>query len=63
MGSKMPLLWSKFLRTLQLVLDAAVNFRRMPINGDDLASRSWLLGDFLRAGETLDRPIAGYHDR
>jgi Rrf2 family protein len=35
----MPLLSSKFMRTLQLVLDAAVNFRRMPINGDDLAGR------------------------
>jgi Rrf2 family protein len=35
----MPLLSSKFMRTLQLVLDAAVNFRRMPINGDELAGR------------------------
>ena len=35
----MPLLSSKFMRTLQLVLDAAVNFRRSRVNGDVLVSR------------------------
>jgi Rrf2 family protein len=35
----MPLLSSKFMRTLQLVLDAALNFRQMPVNGDELAGR------------------------
>jgi Rrf2 family protein len=35
----MPLLSSKFMRTLQLVLDAAVNFRRSRVNGDVLVGR------------------------
>ncbi|MDB5397692.1 MAG: Rrf2 family transcriptional regulator [Rhodospirillales bacterium] len=67
----MALLSSKFMRTLQLVLDAAVNFRRRRVNGDELVGRQGyppryyepILNALVKAGilKGARGPNGGYH--